>query len=116
MVDEKLQHLFDVQGVGAFVDECDVGDCESGLQQGVSVQLVHNDAVVHVSFQVYRDSQALAVGFVSDVGDFGYRAVLDTGGGLGDDGCLDDHVVDFGYDDADSAFFACFDMAFSADP
>ena len=115
VVDKALQGFFEIENLGSAVDDGEHVDAEGVLESRVLVKLVDNDVGQRIPFQFYDDAHAVAVGFISDIGDPFYFFLVDQLGDLLDQPFLVHHVGDFADDDLFFArAFYRFDEGFAA--
>ena len=114
-IHEVGQHLLEGEGPGTSVDEGDVVDRETGLELGVFEQGVQDHAGVAALLHPDDHPDALARGFVIDVGYAFYLLVLDHLADLLDHVLLVDHVGNLGHYDGLAAVVSHFYLCLGAD-
>ncbi len=114
MLNEAIEHLPDIECFRPVIDQRDTGDGKSGLQKSVTIQLIQYDIGFGVFFQVHDNPQPVAIRFISDVGYFRERIIVNAIRDLRDYRGLDDHIRYLSNDDSLPALFSRFNIDFSS--
>ncbi len=69
MVDERLQHLFQIESFRTTIHKCHIVDAERSLHLGHLVEFIQHHIGISIAFELDDNTHTLVVTFVVDIGD-----------------------------------------------